>query len=439
MKKPSTVLILGRANVGKSTLFNRLSSSRDALVSTIAGTTRDRKEAVVSWIGREFILIDSGGVDFHSRESMQQQITDQAIKGIDEASLILLVLDTRDGITPLDQEVARFLRKQKKPVLVVANKADTMKQRNQVAEFSQLGLGEAQPVSAANGSGTGDLLDLIAKRVSTVPANMTPSIKVALIGKPNVGKSSLVNALLNDERVIVSPEAHTTRDSQDIQLKYHDKDITLIDTAGLARNQRVDQLKKISMHQALETIKRSDIVLFMTEADKDLSYQDKNLADEIVKTGASVIMVANKWDLIGEKSMRSASEATLRYRRFFPWLSWAPIIFLSAKHKTKRAQLLNLILEVQNERQRYIEDNAADKFLKQMLRRHLPTKGKGNRNPYIYHFQQTHTNPPRFIIKIKFKTSLHESYLRFLENNLRAKFGFLGTPLKIYVEKIFKV
>ncbi|MFH0873724.1 MAG: ribosome biogenesis GTPase Der [Candidatus Komeilibacteria bacterium] len=438
-KLPS-VIIIGRANVGKSTLFNRLTSSRQAMVSAIAGTTRDRKQARVAWSGKEFNLIDTGGLDIDAQDPIERKIAEQAFKGLASSDLALLVVDAKTGITGSDQKIASWLRRQKKQVIVVVNKSDTVRLRQQASEFYRLGLGEPQPLSAANGSGTGDLLDLIAQKVKVATADDHPTIRVAIIGKTNVGKSSLINALVHDDRVIVSDQPHTTRDSQDIELNYHGQSITLIDTAGITRSHhKQDPLKKMSMEQAFASIRKADVVVLMTEADKALTYQDRSLGDEIGHSSASVILVGNKWDLVGEKNVLVQKKLTNEYRHFFPWLAWAPLIFLSAKLKTKKTQLLNAILAVYVERTRYIDDNAADKFLKYMLKRHLPTKGKGTKHPFIYHFIQVDTAPPTFEIKLKYKTDLHSSYLKFLEKGLRFKFGFSGTPIKIYVTKTSNV
>ncbi len=431
------VLILGRANVGKSTLFNRLSSTRQALVSPRSGTTRDRKETVVSWSGKEVTLVDSGGLDVNTQDPIEREIAKQALKGLQESDLILFVVDTKVGITPQDTEIATWLRKQKAQVIVVANKADSLKWRQASAEFQKFGLGDPLPVSAANGSGTGDLLDEVMKLAKASNVKEVSTIKVAIIGKPNVGKSSLINSLVNDERVIVSPQAHTTRDSHDVEMRYHDQSFTFIDTAGISREKfRHDEFKNISMDQARASIERADVVIFMTEANEPLNFQDKHLGDIIVATGASVVLVGNKWDLIEKKDTMANKKLTDAYRRFFQWLHWAPLLFISAKQKTKRRQLLDHITQVYQERSRKIDDNACDKFLKHMLTNHGPSKGSGTRHPYIYHFRQMGVNPPTFEVKIKYKTDLHSSYLKYLEKGLREKFGFTGTPIKIYVSKI---
>lgn len=439
IKLPS-VIIIGRANVGKSTLFNRLTSSRTAMVSDIAGTTRDRKQARVAWSGKEFNLIDTGGLDVDAEDPIERKIAEQAIKGLQSSDLALLVVDAKTGITGTDLTIASLLRRLKKQVIVVANKADTMRVRQQASEFYRLGLGEPQPLSAANGAGTGDLLDMIAQKVKVGVAEDHPTIRVAIIGKPNVGKSSLINALVSDDRVIVSDQPHTTRDSQDIELNYHGQSITLVDTAGITRSHhKQDALKKMSMEQSFASIRNADVVILMTEADKPLTYQDKSLGDEIDRSSASVILVGNKWDLVADKNTLVQKRITEVYRHYFPWLAWAPLILLSASQKTKKTQLLNAIIEVYAERTRYVDDNACDKFLKQMLKRHMPTKGAGTKHPYIYHFIQVATAPPTFEIKLKYKTDLHSSYLKFLEKGLRLKFGFTGTPIKMYVTKTSNV
>jgi len=439
MQKLPRVIIIGRANTGKSTLFNRLSSSTKAIVSDIPGTTRDRKEANVHWLGRHFTLVDTGGLNVNTQDPIEQQIAIQTVRGLSVSDLILFVCDARDGITSTDQEIAVWLRKQKLklPILVVVNKADNQRQRQTIHEFNRFGLGQPWPISAVNGSGTGDLLDHILTIIKSAEKPEEAIVKVAIVGKPNVGKSSLINSLLNEERMIVSPIPHTTRDAQDIDLTFQGQKITLIDTAGIRRRfKKSNRLELASVGQAAASISRADVVLLMTEAHQSLSFQDKDIADQIIAAGSSVIIIGNKWDLLPDKSSRSEKKLLDYYHGYLNWLSFAPLVFLSAKEKTKKTKLLTTILEVNAERSRWIDDNAAAKLLHDAVKKHLPSRGKGTNQPYIYTFKQVDIKPPTFVLKIKQKTSLHQSYLKFLENSLRRKFGFTGTPIKIYVEKV---
>ncbi|MFA5126708.1 MAG: ribosome biogenesis GTPase Der [Patescibacteria group bacterium] len=437
------VAICGRINVGKSTLFNRLISSPKAIVSAIAGTTRDRNYADCEWDKTSFQLIDTGGFVAKTNNIIDQKINQQADTAAKEADLLLFVVDTRAGLVPEDKQIARMLSNYKKPIILVANKADNLRWRQQTANFYQLGLGDPHPVSAINGSGSGDLLDAIVnilqktkKRIKT----KTPEqrvIKVAIVGQPNVGKSSLVNSLVGQERLIVSHLPHTTRDAQDISLVYHGQNIILIDTAGLRRKTKkaVDPFEKQSVAQSVMTLKKSDITILVTDVTKPLTWQDKNLLQETVNAGKGVIILANKWDLIPDKKTDTIKKYDDYYHSFFPFVTWAPLLYTSALDKTRLAKILPLIMAIWQEKNRVIDANALDKLLKKIVKKHKPAKGKGTKQPYIYSLKQTGTNPPRFEIKIDFKSELHHSYLRFIENNLRYKFGFNGVPIKIHIAK----
>ncbi|MDP2812652.1 MAG: ribosome biogenesis GTPase Der [bacterium] len=437
------VAIIGRVNVGKSTLYNRLIQQKKAIVSSVAGTTRDRNYAVCSWRDLDFYLIDTGGMERQNDDEIDKQIIEQALMAITEADLILFTVDTKTGIMPADSELAKKIKRQKTPVIVVANKADNQRLRNSVAEFYKLGLGEPIPASASTGVGTGDLLDKVVEKLKKIKNKKTKSseqeadIKVAIIGKPNVGKSSMVNAILGQERVITSALPHTTRDSQDIQFKYNDKIISFIDTAGLRRRSKVsvDPFEKQSIEQSLESLKNADIALLVTDVSKKLSFQDKHIIDEVKRFGTGLIILANKWDLIPEKDTASANEYISYYKYFFPFVSWAPVIFCSAKKKIKISKILDSVLEVHQEKAKIISENALSKLLKGTIKKHKPSRGRGTKHPYIYTLKQTSSNPPEFLLKIEYKSSLHESYLRFVENNIRYKFGFSGVPIKIRVAK----
>ncbi len=438
MATSARVAIIGRANVGKSTLFNRLSSGPKALVSDIAGTTRDRKENDCYWLGKTFTIIDTGGLDVDAHNPIEQMIAEQATVAALDADLILFVVDSKVGITPVDTSVAKLLRtKIKKPVLLVANKVDGKRDIAATNEFYQLGLGEPLPVSAATGSGTGDLLDTIARHIPMRAASDEQTITVALIGKPNVGKSSLVNALVGQERSIVYDEPYTTRDANMIRLTYEGQSITLIDTAGIRRKAKIDRggIEKESVDQSLESIRTADVILFMTEAQKKITAQDRQLAQLIHDSNAAVIMIGNKWDLIPDKDELKANEFTKYYKQEFNFIDWAPIIFMSAQEKTKLTRLKQAIVLVYHEKFRKIEDNAMNKFLKVILKKHKPTVGKGVHKPYIYRLKQMGVNPPQFVVQIGEDTSLNYTYLNYIETQLREKFGFAGSPIKIWVEK----
>jgi len=438
------VAIVGRVNVGKSTLFNKLISAKKAITSNIAGTTRDRNYAVCSWRDLDFYLVDTGGLERQSDDEIDEQISEQAIMAIKEADLVLFIVDTKNGLMPNDMELAKILKRQKKQTIVVANKADNLRIRQNIAEFYKLSLGDPWPVSAANGIGTGDLLDEVVtqlkktqKKKSQAVKPNEKEIKVAMVGKPNVGKSSILNTLIGEKRLIVSKIPHTTRDSQDINFRYNGKNIVFIDTAGMRRqSQKKSQtFEKLSVEQTITSVKKSDIVILVTDVSKRLSWQDKHLIDEAIDAGTGIIILANKWDLIKDKDTDTIKEFEHYYQRFFPFIDWAPLVFVSAKEKLRIQKLLPMIEEIYQEKNKTISDNALDKLLKQIVKKHKPSRGKGTNQPYLYSLKQISTNPPRFALKMNFKADLHDSYLRFIENNLRYKFGFKGSPIKIRVIK----
>ena len=439
------VAIVGRVNVGKSTLFNKLIANKKAITSNLAGTTRDRNYAVCSWRDMDFYLIDTGGLERQSKDEIDEQISEQAMIAIKEADLILFVVDTKNGIMPNDIELARMLKKYKTKTILVANKADNATLRQSVANFYKLNLDEPWPISAASGTGTGDLLDEVVinlkkiknkKRKKELVPNLQ-EIKVAIVGKPNVGKSSILNAILGENRAIVSAIPHTTRDSQDISFKYKDNQIVFVDTAGMRRqsNKKSQTFEKLSVDQSIKSIKKSDIIILVTDVSKKLTWQDKHIINEAIEAGVGIIMLANKWDLIPEKDTATVNQFETYYKKFFPFIDWAPLLFTSATEKLRISRLLSMLVDIYKEKNRTLSDNALDKLLKKVVKKHKPSRGKGTNHPYIYNLKQTYTNPPTFALKMNFKADLHDSYLRFIENNLRYKFGFVGTPLKIKVVK----
>ncbi len=438
------VALVGRVNVGKSTLFNRFLSEKKAITSHVAGTTRDRNYGICSWGGVDFELIDTGG--FNEEENfIDKEISKQISLGVAEADLIIFVADGKTGIMPGDQEILKTLKKLKKPIILAVNKIDNNRLRFNLPDFYRLNVGEPYPVSAANGVGSGDLLDAV---MATLKKNKKPrsgkkikheeaKIKVAIIGQPNVGKSSLINSLLGQNRMIVSDVPHTTRDAQDIELNYHEQKITFIDTAGIRRqsHKSKDGFETESIKQSFSSLTRADIALFVTDVNQKVSFQDKKLADEIVKSNVGVIIIANKWDLVPEKDTETAQKYTEYYYGNYPFLKWAPILYISATDKTNLNKILPLVVEIYHEKFKKIEDNPLSKFLKNIIKKHKPARGRGVNHPYIHTLKQVGVNPPTFEVKMNFKAYLHFSYLRFIENNLRYKFGFKGVPMKIYVAK----
>ncbi|MCK5061089.1 ribosome biogenesis GTPase Der [Candidatus Parcubacteria bacterium] len=453
------VVIFGRTNVGKSTLFNCLIEKHQALTSDIAGTTRDANWATIEWCRNKFSLVDTGGImdlKFLAEKKLQTtdieaKVQEQARNLLKRADLILFLTDARDGLLPTDKELVKFLMKtkNKNKILLVANKADNPRLRQGTAEFNKLGLGEPLAISAANGSGTGDLLDEITNKLpeskKPVPSPLEGEgkgevIKVAIIGKPNVGKSSLVNSLLGEERIIVSPTAHTTREPQDIEIKYKKNHFVLIDTAGISkkgrqtakRTKNKNTLEKFSILKSLAVIRKADVALLVIDINKGLTQQESKLVEDIIKKQTSLIIIANKWDLIEDKNTK---HYTREINIALPFATWAPIQFVSALTGAKTEKVLDLAAEIYQARHITIKENSLNKFLNKIVKIHRPTKAKGIKRPRIYELAQVQTNPPVFKVRISQKDTLNESYLRFIENQLRKKYGFLGTPINIYVER----
>lgn len=450
------VILFGRTNVGKSTLFNCLIEKQQALVSDAAGTTRDSNFSFVSWRDVNFQLVDTAGImedkmikkylksdDF----DIDKQVQAQAQTYLEKANLILFLVDSKDGLLVEDKQLARQLQKISKiPIILVANKADNPRLRKDSVEFNQLGLGEPLPISAASGSGTGDLLDVIytllkAKAGTSVKhEKIVADIRVTILGKPNVGKSSLINQLVGESKQIVSHVAHTTREPNDIMIEHNNYKIRLIDTAGMHRKgfKNVKKIKKrqkverLSIHKSLQTLRQADIALLMIDISKGMTQQEGKIAEAIIKNKCSLIIVANKWDAVEN---RDTKHYTREIHSQFPYATWAPIQFISALTGEKIKHLKNLLIDVNEQRHINLNDNTLNKFLKQIIRKHRPVKGKGTKHPYIHELTQTQTDPPKFKIRIGAKDSLHDSYSRFIENQLRKKFGFKGLPITIYIAK----
>ncbi len=468
-----TVVIFGRANVGKSTLFNRLIEKNKAMISDIEGTTRDSNIDTVEWRGKKFQLIDTGGIldlknlseplkklkknlnkaliKQNTIEEIEAKVQIQAREHLLRADLILFLVDVQSGLLPQDKEMALLLKKNIKDqnkIMLIANKADSPALRKQSAEFNRLAMGEPFPISATSGSGTGDMLDVILKKIKAKSATRekkkttaNKKIKVCIIGKPNVGKSSLLNALLGEEKVIVSPMAHTTREPQDIAIKYKNQEIVLIDTAGISKKaqkalrnkkKKINVLESYGISKSLSTLRKADMALFVLDVEEGLTQQDAKIIEEIIYNQNSLILVANKWDLIKNKETKEYSDYI--YSKL-PFVKWAPIQFVSAKNKSKVAKIFDLILEVEKQKELELSESQLDKLLKSSIKRHKPVKGKGTKQPYIYKLKQVKVNPPKFELKIGSKDTLLPSYARFIENRIRQKYGFWGTPIGIRVVK----
>ncbi len=455
MARLPTVALFGRTNVGKSTLFNRLIEQRKANVSKQQHTTRDRNYATCSWSGVTFTLVDTGGYDTGKDDVFGAEIKKHTLGGLQEAELVLFVVDARAGITPQDKEIAKIVRKLDQPTMLVVNKADNERLRNASGEFHALGIDPLVAVCATSGSGSGDLLDevvrLLGKRKKKDASTRTSDLfsphvdalqtkgatRIAMVGQPNVGKSSLVNAIVGAERSIVSPTPHTTRDTQDTYIRYNNEDIILLDTAGLHRKSGRGGNPDAQAHrQSDKVIKFADIVLFVTDASHKLTHQDKALVGQIVEAGSGLIYVINKWDLVEKKHTNTINEFIDYYTKEIPFIDWVPFIFVSATEKQRTNKLIELCLEIQKERAKHIDDEELEKFIEEIQLKHLPSKGKGVKHPKIVGFTQVSSIPPTFVLKVIYRRSLHDSYVRFIERQLRAKWGFMGSPIKIHVQGV---
>ncbi|OGM90115.1 ribosome biogenesis GTPase Der [Candidatus Wolfebacteria bacterium RBG_13_41_7] len=472
----SLVVIFGRTNVGKSTLFNRLLEKNQALVSAQAGTTRDANVGEVGWSRRKFKLVDTGGIiDLKNltqksklknaaydgkTDDIDVKVQSQASQYLKKADLILFVTDARDGLMPPDRQMAVLVKilalsPDNAKIILVANKADNPNLRRQTAEFNKLGLGEPIAVSAATGSGTGDLLDAIISKLFKMTdeesqkandeivnhkSEIINSVRVCIVGRPNTGKSSLANKLLGEDRLIVSSVPHTTREPQDITINYEQTRITFIDTAGLSRqgqknakqNKLKKSLEKLSINKSLAALARSDLALLVIDSVAGIDRGEQKIVDKILERKISLIIVANKWDLIKNKDTKKFTNDI--YSRL-PFITWAPIHFCSALTGEKVNKILNLILKINQARNTQIADNALGHFLNKIIKRHRPSLGKFAKRPHIHDFKQAQTNPPVFSLRLNPKDSLPFSYIKYIENRLREKFFFLGTPISIWVEK----
>ena len=458
-----SVALIGRVNVGKSALFNRLVERRKAIISKVPGTTRDRNYGQCLWRGEKFTLIDTGGItETKSTESLGQAIKRQIELAIQESDLILFILDIKEGLLPQDKGIASLIRKSnpeprrvqgyhaphvvhgKKPVILVLNKADGPRERRAGVDTEILKLGMDQPffVSAINGSGIGDLLDKVVakfKKIKKYPIpytlNAIPYIKVAIIGRPNVGKSSLVNAILGVERVIVNKIPHTTREPQDTLASYKDQPILLIDTAGIRKKKRIkSKIERMGVVRSLEVIRRADIALLMVEAQEPVTRQDKKLASYIIKYYKGAVLVVNKWDLIRRKLEVVSRKLEEKYEKYLKkelsGISWAPIIFISAKHGWQTDRVLDLVLKIKKEQFKKIPLNKLSDFLKEVIKKYnLPLKYWEK-----CRLVQARDDIPKFILKTGQRKFQHPSPEKFLEKRLREKFGFIGTPIFIKIK-----
>lgn len=435
MSRP-IVAIVGRPNVGKSTLFNVIANKRISIVDDTPGVTRDRLYTTAEWSGVEFMMIDTGGIELQSQDKFIKAIREQAAIAIDEADVVLFITDARSGMTAEDEDVAKILRSAKKPIVLAVNKADSPKQDMEVFEFYGLGLGDPIGISAANMLNLGDLLDEVVNHIKNIPSfgdeEDDDQIKVAIIGRPNVGKSSIVNALVGQERSIVSDIAGTTRDAIDVAFCKDDANYLLIDTAGMRRKSKVDEpVEKYSVIRSLRAVDRADVVLFVLDAIEGITEQDKRIAGYAHEAGKGTIVIVNKWDLY-EKDNASTLRFTELIREEFIFLQYAPVIFTSALTKQRIHRLPELISFVAEQCSMRVSTSILNQVITDATSINPPPSDKGRRLKIMY-TTQVKIKPPTFVFFVNEPEIMHFSYQRYLENKLRESFGFEGTPIHMIV------
>jgi GTP-binding protein len=447
MGKP-VVALVGRPNVGKSTLFNRIVGQRRAIVEDIPGTTRDRLYGDAEWNGIVFAIVDTGGLEILESRKRQrpqertdplstasvgfiQEIREQAEMAISEADLIIMLVDVLDGPTPADEDVAEVLRRADKPILVAANKADNETRHQAAYEFYALGLGEVYPLSALHGTSIGELLDAVVDALPAVEDEDEPdALKIALVGRPNVGKSSLLNKLLGQERAIVSTIPGTTRDATDTYLTWEGQSVLLIDTAGIRRRGRVERgIEKYSVLRAMKAIARADVVLLLLDAEDLVTAQDAHVAGYILEEMRSIIVVVNKWDLI-EKDTYTMDAYTKQVRSDLRFLDYVPVLYISALTGQRVHKVLPLAFQVYQERLTRLPTGELNRLVEDATIRHSPPHKAGKRLKFLYATQAS-VDPPTFVFFVNDTRLVHFSYKRYLENQIRRQYGYVGTPLKL--------
>ena len=432
MGKP-TVAIIGKPNVGKSTFFNYIVGSRISIVEDTPGVTRDRVYAETNWRGREFTVIDTAGIEPESEDIIISQMREQAKIAIEIADVIIFLTDVKQGVTAADQEIALMLKKSKKPVVLVCNKADNMsRDKNEIYEFYNLGIGEPYQISAANALGIGDVLDAIFEKLPEKKAGEDEDdrIRVAVIGKPNVGKSSLINKILGQNRTIVSSIAGTTRDAIDTEYQNQYGKYVLIDTAGIRRKSKVkESIEKFSIMRTLLAIERADVCLMMIDANEGVTDQDAKIAGEAHEAGKGVIIVVNKWDEY-EKETGTLEKYKKEVYNKLSYLSYAPIIFISAKTGQRVDKLFTMINNVAEQNAMRVSTSVLNQVINEAIAVVQPPSDKGKRLKILYGTQVS-TKPPTFVIFVNNKELFHFSYERYLVNQIRKEFGLVGTPIRI--------
>ncbi|MCC6174373.1 MAG: ribosome biogenesis GTPase Der [Chloroflexi bacterium] len=442
MARP-VVAIVGRPNVGKSTLFNRLIGEQRAVMHDVPGTTRDRLYGTADWRGHEFTVIDTGGIGLETDvltgpgdpsrwgSLPLSHILEQAQEAMDEADVIVFLVDAQAGPAASDQDVANLLRRSKKPVVLGANKAEGKQKNLHTIEFYELGLGDPIPISAIHGIGTGDLLDEVVDRIPPAPeqAEDEPDLSIAIVGRPNVGKSSLLNRLLGKDRAIVSDIPGTTRDAIDTELRWEGMRVSLIDTAGIRRRGRIEQgVEKFSVLRAVRAIERAEVAVLVLDATSGVTAQDTHVAGYVQEAKKGLIVAVNKWDLL-EKDNRTALEYTAMIRRDLNFVDWAPIVFISAMTGQRARKVLELTRDVQAERDKRVTTPKLIEVVRAAVARH--PRSESGKQLKIYYATQADIRPPTFVFFVNDPKLLHFTYQRYLENQLRQAFGFEGTAIRL--------
>lgn len=453
MRRMPVVALVGRPNVGKSTLFNRLTGERRAIVEDEPGTTRDRLYGQAEWSGRNFIVVDTGGLDIAltekapskgdqpvalsaSSRDYAREIRQQAEIAIAEADVVVLLVDARDGLTSADRDVAEILRRSGRPVVLAVNKADNEARRQAALEFYELNLGEPYPISALHGTGTGDLLDAIVADLPIIEEEEAgDTVRVAIVGRPNVGKSSLLNALLQEERAIVSPLPGTTRDAIDTELTWEGQRIILIDTAGIRRRGRVEAgVEKYSVLRALNAIQRADVVLLVVDATAGITAQDTHVAGFVLEAYKSVAVIVNKWDAVPNKDEHTMQQFTAEIRQKLRFMDYVPVLFVSALTRQRISKVLPLAMSLAAQRQLRVPTAELNRLLREAMAAHPAPSRRGKPLKLLY-ATQAEVAPPTFVLFVNDPELVHFSYVRFLENRIREAYPFTGTPLRFYFRK----
>ena len=433
MNRKPTVAIVGRPNVGKSTFVNRLTGSRHSIVDDQPGVTRDRIYFDVEWQNKQFTVIDTGGIIPGDEDDIMVSIFDQAKLACEEADKIIFLVDGKEGINPIDYDIANVLRQSDKPVYLAVNKCDNPESLMMTSDFYSLAIGDPIGISALHGSGgVGDLLEIITEDFEiTEEAEEDNKIRIAIVGRPNAGKSSIVNALLNTDRVIVSDVSGTTRDSIDSFITYKDKEFVIVDTAGIRKKSKVDYgVEKFAVDRAIRSIRECDVALLVIDAKEGLSDQDKKISSIITESGKGLIVAINKWDLIEDKKANSLNKYEKELANDIPFLNFAPKIFISAVTKQRLGQIFEKSIEVYEQCTKRVSTGLLNKIVNEAYALNPPTSFKGKRLK-IYYATQAKTQPPTFVLFVNNEELLKDSYKRYIENKFREAFGFFGTPIRI--------